>query len=207
MIQSFIDASDMSVSHRNFFNNLADEWDTLVEDNPDLEKYMKQFGVNRGDRVLDVGAGTGRLTAMLSKMVGPDGLVVAVDFSEKMLSIAKERLNSNNVRFICADACTLSLADQSFTKVICFSTFPHIIDKKNALQEFYRVLSVGGKCLILHTCSSDKLNSFHASLNGIVRHDTLPSAKSLALLLKSLNFSVNFFERSDLFWVEGEKPY
>ena len=60
-------------AHRNYFNQLAHEWDSLVSFEPILFDYLNQFGVSNGDRILDIGAGTGRLTKLLSGMVGKDG--------------------------------------------------------------------------------------------------------------------------------------
>ena len=67
----------MVETYRHYFNQLADTWHSRVDHQSDLTSYMKRFGVRSGDRILDVGAGVGRLTRCLVQMVGPRGFIVA----------------------------------------------------------------------------------------------------------------------------------
>jgi len=196
----------MSKNHREYFNQIAPEWNANVSDDPMLQDYLIRFGVSTGDRVLDVGAGTGRMTAHLVDLVGPQGLVVAEDISDQMLKEAKRLLRGKTAHFTCADACTLSFLDDSFDKVICFSTFPHIRQPLAALQQMQRILRPGGKLLILHTCCSRQLNQFHASLNGVVCHDVLPRAQDMTPLLQQAGFKKKIIiENRELYWVEAIK--
>ncbi len=55
--------------------------------------------VGDGDHVLDVATGTGDLAFELARRVGPNGLVVGVDFSERMLALAREKADGAAVRF------------------------------------------------------------------------------------------------------------
>ena len=45
-----------------YFNRLAPEWDRMMPPEPRFREWFARFGVARGDRVLDIGAGTGRAT-------------------------------------------------------------------------------------------------------------------------------------------------
>lgn len=194
----------MSLSHRHYFNNLAQTWDNGAEKG-DLSPYMQQFGVIGGDRILDVGAGTGRLTALLIKLVGCDGQVVAADLAESML--LRTRQINPLILCICTDACELAITENFFDKVICFATFPHIVRPLHALKEMRRVLKPGGRMLILHTCCSRKLNQFHAGLEGVVCHDHLPRAEELQTPIFATGLQVvKLIERPDLYWVEMIKP-
>lgn len=196
----------MPKAHREYFNQIAPEWNAKVSAEPFLHDYLIRFGVSTGDRVLDVGAGTGRMTSHLLDLVGPQGLVVAEDISDRMLKEAKRFLRGKEVYFACADVCTLSFAEAYFSKVICFSTFPHILQPLTALKEMNRVLRPGGKLLILHTCCSRQLNEFHASLNGVVCQDVLPRAQDLIPLLHQAGFrNKEVTENEELYWVEAVK--
>ena len=55
-------------------------------------------GLSPGDRALDVATGTGDLALELGHRVAPDGTVIAVDFSEQMLKLAREKLVSRGLR-------------------------------------------------------------------------------------------------------------
>ena len=197
----------MSRAHREYFNQLAPQWNTKVSDDPILYHYLVRFGIAQGDTVVDVGAGTGRLTSHLSNLVGSQGRVVALDIAERMLSEAKWSMQHNHTVFVCSDICTLTLKSDCFDKVICFSVFPHILDPQSALQEIYRVLRPGGKLLILHTQSSQRLNAFHASLNGVVNRDLLLPVEKVELLAIQAGFhSQSLSESEDLYWAEFIKP-
>lgn len=54
------------------------------------KKLIAKIPVGAGDKVLDLGCGTGNLAVVLSELVGPEGKVVAVDPDEERIKIAKE---------------------------------------------------------------------------------------------------------------------
>ena len=76
-----------------------------------LSDYQKKTGqtlvkfsrVKRGEKVLDLGCGTGHLAAVLSEVVGPEGRVVAVDPDGERVKIAREKYSRPNIEFLVAD--------------------------------------------------------------------------------------------------------
>lgn len=206
MNPSLLTVTSQPVTHRDYFNHVAPVWDNMVAYEPELENYMKKFDVRQGDVVMDIGAGTGRLTAILQKLVGSAGQVIAGDISEQMLTIGKKIHPADHCQWICADVCRLPFQDGFADKVICYSVFPHIKQPVIALQEIFRVLRSGGKALILHSCCSRKLNQFHAKLNDVVCFDRLPASRDLACLLEQAGFSaVKAIENPGMYWVEALK--
>ena len=196
----------MSNAHRDYFNNLAPEWCANMTDAPEFRDHLIRFGVTFGDCVLDIGAGTGRMSKHLSNLVGSDGMVVAEDIADRMLSEGRRLLGNHRMHWLCDDVSALALRNDVFDKVVCFSAFPHFQDPLKALQEMHRVLRPGGKLLILHTCSSRELNAFHASLEGIVCRDILPRAEEMVPLLKKVGFREKKISETDgLYWVEASK--
>jgi ubiquinone/menaquinone biosynthesis C-methylase UbiE len=196
----------MSRSHREYFNQLAPEWNTKMTGEPEFRDYLIQFGVSQGDWILDIGAGTGRMTKQLIDLVGKEGLVVAEDIAEEMLSEGKRLLRSPHPQWLCDDVLALAFRECVFDKILCFSAFPHFMNPRAALKEMHRVLQLGGKLLILHTCASHRLNEFHASLDGIVRYDRLPPVREMVPLLKQTGFTPKHIrEEEDLYWVEAIK--
>ena len=94
------------------------------------------LGPVRGLRVVDLGCGTGRHTARLCRA---HAKVTAVDFSEGMLSKAREKTN-DPVEFIQHDlASTLPFPDQSFDRVISCLVLEHLKD----LSGFFSRSSTG----------------------------------------------------------------
>lgn len=196
----------MSDSHRDYFNRLAPEWNRMVPQESRLKEYLIRFGLAEGDRVLDAGAGTGRTTAMIRECIGPSGHAVAQDAAESMIYEARKSFSDSNILFLCSDIHRLPIRNNSFDKILCFSAFPHFQDQFKALSEMHRILKINGKLLILHTCSHQTLNAFHASLEEPVRHDQLPSPEDMRRLLEKTDFRVvRSDETEDLYWVEAQK--
>ena len=83
-----------TVSRRAFFNEIADSWDKRFQ-TQELTKFLEQlvpnFGLSPGQKVLDVGAGTGILIPFLLRAVGPTGQIEAVDYAEKMANICRSK--------------------------------------------------------------------------------------------------------------------
>ena len=106
---------------------------------------IERLRIAPGERVLDVGAGTGRLAAYVAELVGPAGEVVGIDPLGHRIAIAQSRSGAN-VRFATGQAEDLSaFADASFDVVYLNSVLHWIADKPRALAEAHRVLRPGGR--------------------------------------------------------------
>jgi SAM-dependent methyltransferase len=196
----------MPETHRDYFNRLAPEWEARMPVRPEFRDYLEKFGVERGDRILDIGAGTGRMTRLLLEFVGADGRVIAQDIAERMLIISRENVRDDRSFYCCENVSNLAYRNETFDKILCFSAFPHFRDKPRALSEMARVLKPGGQLLILHICSSDRLNAFHASLDAPVHRDRLPDVETLACMFEEAGLrAVVLEETDDLYWAEAKR--
>ena len=104
-----------------------------------------------GQRVLDIGGGTGDLALAFAKKVGPMGQVVHTDINEAMLRIGRDRLLDAGVILPTAvcDAEKLPFPDGHFDLVSVAFGLRNMTHKDAALREMARVLKPGGKLLVL----------------------------------------------------------
>jgi len=110
-------------------------------------------GVRRGQRVLDLAAGTGDLSARFSGLVGPEGLVVFSDINAAMLGRGRERMlnegHAGNLRYVQADAQYLPFPEASFDCVTIAFGLRNVTDKQLALNAIFHTLKPGGRLLVL----------------------------------------------------------
>jgi ubiquinone/menaquinone biosynthesis C-methylase UbiE len=105
-----------------------------------------------GQRVLDVGSGTGRLAFAVADRVAPGGSVDGVDAGSEMVARAKKnnRRRRLPVTFTVARAQQLPFPDASFDAVTSTLVLHHVApdDREAAVAEIRRVLRPGGQVLI-----------------------------------------------------------
>jgi len=102
-----------------------------------------------GNRALDVATGTGDLAIALAERVGDDGEVVAVDFSERMLELARAKVNGLPVRFEIANALALPFGDDEFDAATVGFGARNFSDLDRGLREMVRVVRPGGRVVVL----------------------------------------------------------
>jgi O-methyltransferase/aklanonic acid methyltransferase len=108
-------------------------------------------GLNPGDRVLDVGAGTGATVVPAAKQVGDGGRVVGVDLAPGMVAQLARSISAGgmvNAEALVADAEDLPFPGESFDVVLCAFTLFFFADTDRALAELRRVLVPGGALAI-----------------------------------------------------------
>ena len=105
-----------------------------------------------GQRALDVATGTGDLAFELAGRVAPDGEVVATDFSERMLEIARAKAAArptSGVRFEAANALALPYGDDQFDAATVGFGARNFSDLDAGLRELARVVRPGGRVVVL----------------------------------------------------------
>jgi ubiquinone/menaquinone biosynthesis C-methylase UbiE len=142
---------------RDFWNRVADDWQIQVGNEGDRNRFLNSdpvlwrfAGDVRGLDVLDAGCGTGYLSRQLYER---GARVVGVDFSERMIEIARNRSSDVDFRVdFCAEL--QSLGDGQFDLLVSNYVLMDVRDLDAAMRAFARVLKAGGCAVLIfsHPC-------------------------------------------------------
>lgn len=114
---------------------------------------VEQAKITKGKTVLDLGSGAGNDVFVARSMVGPEGEVIGVDMTPKMIELAKanaEKLKFDNVKFRLGEIENLPLSANRVDIVVSNCVVNLVPDKQKAFAEIHRVLRPNG-----HFCISD----------------------------------------------------
>jgi len=104
-----------------------------------------------GERAVDVGCGTGTEVRRLAGLVAPDGEAVGIEPDPGLREEAVRRAADAGAAatFLDADAGALPFEDGSVDVLRCERVFQHLADAEGAAREFARVLSPGGRVVVV----------------------------------------------------------
>jgi ubiquinone/menaquinone biosynthesis C-methylase UbiE len=142
---------------QNEFNRWAEsgEGPKMEQHHLDItEKTIRQMNLRPGERVLDLGCGSGWATRLLARIVsnGPEGFgqVVGVDVSDEMIRVARaESKDFGNVMYVWGSATQIPWEENFFDKVLSVESFYYYPDQERALAELFRVMAPKGRLFIL----------------------------------------------------------
>lgn len=159
---SEIDASQKNTKVASVFHSVASNYD-LMNDLMSFgmhhiwKKFLVQTSnVKKNMRILDIAGGTADLSILLAKKIGAQSAKFEVqmihsDINLSMLNIGRDKLINQGIFIpsVLCDAESLPFSDNYFDCVTIGFGIRNMTDKQKALREIYRVLSPGGKILIL----------------------------------------------------------
>jgi demethylmenaquinone methyltransferase / 2-methoxy-6-polyprenyl-1,4-benzoquinol methylase len=139
------------------FHSVAQKYDIMNDVmSAGMHRLWKKFtvetsGVKAGDHVLDIAGGSGDLSKLFAKKVGPTGGVILTDINASMLGVGRDRMLDAGLTIPAAqcNAEKLPFPDNSFDCVIVAFGLRNMTHKDVALKEMQRVLKVGGRLLVL----------------------------------------------------------
>jgi ubiquinone/menaquinone biosynthesis C-methylase UbiE len=142
---------------RAYYNKISRFYDLLSDRS---EAPMRKAGLDllqprAGEKILEIGFGTGRTLAALARAVGSEGKVFGIDLSDRMVRLAKKNLIKSGllqrVRLRCGDATQLPYTAGSIDAVFISFTL-ELFDTPeipNVLNECKRVLRSGGRIVVI----------------------------------------------------------
>lgn len=150
------------------FYDLIQRW--LVRDVIYKRRLIEQAQIQPGQRVLDLGCGTGTLAIMV-KQAQPEAEVIGLDADPQMLGVARAKAVEAGVAVAFDEGMTFALPypDASLDRVLSSIMIHHLKtpDKERTAQEIYRVLKPGGQ---LHIIDFGKPSSLYGKLLGPFLH-------------------------------------
>lgn len=183
---------------KTFFNEKAEIWDKITVHNLQKVQYIAELlGLRSDDKILDVGTGTGILIPFYERYL-VTGSVVAVDYSEKMIEVARLKYPEKEhsmISYLVSDVYELKY-DACFDLVMCYSCFPHFVDQPLATKILSRALKKGGRIVVAHSDSAKTINGVHTNGGVEIGNDFLPSMYLLKQMMKENGLTVTF-ERDD----------
>jgi len=152
-----VDEEDKARQVAGVFKAVAGHYDVMNDlMSAGLHRLWKRFAADAcllrpGQRVLDVAGGTGDMTRLFARRVGPAGTVWLTDINGAMLGQGRDRLLDEGLVVPVAqcDAERLPFPDRSFDCVCVAFGLRNMTHKDRALAEFRRVLRPGGRVVVL----------------------------------------------------------
>jgi len=136
---------------------------------PHSRRFLLNVGLREGLSVLEVGCGSGNMTAFLAERVGPVGRVVAVDASPLQIDIAGElcsKAGHRNVTFVCARAEALDLPGQRFDLACCRLVLMHLREPGPVVARMAALLVPGGTL----ACEEPSTSTLHTLPRSEIFH-------------------------------------
>ena len=166
-------------------SDIESGYEILKDEYSTLEGYVKDADlklgcgvptevaqIKSGDTVVDLGSGAGNDVFVARAIVGEQGKVIGLDFTEEMIKKAiknNEKLGYNNVEFRLGEIENMPLDNEIADVVISNCVLNLVPDKHKAFSEIYRILKPGA-----HFCVSDIV------LKGIMNEEFKKSASLYA---------------------------
>lgn len=142
-----LDLNDYKQQIANLYNRRSPTYDESEWHRRICQHLLEYSHIRSGQRILDIGTGTGHLAIAAAEIVGDRGQVVGVDIASEMLEQARakvEALGIRNIEFQLADAELLSFPTNSFDRILSANMFPLIEHKEATLRLWYGFLKPGG---------------------------------------------------------------
>lgn len=179
----------MNQSEIEFFDALAPTWDANeIRSTPErIKSILGKLKISKGMNILDLGTGTGVLVPYLSEMIGENGQVTAIDLSEGMLSIARQKYGHlKNVDFLKIDFEEEQIPGK-YDIAFLYSVYPHLHAPADTIEWLFKMnMKPDGMIVIAFPSDENFINNIHHEKKA--EHDHLPPAHVLAEIIKNWGY-------------------
>ena len=110
--------------------------------------FLNFVGDKLNGNLLEIGCGIGKTTSWLNKKY-PKVKIIAVDYDDGQIEIAKKNQKMKNIKFVQGDATKLKLKNSYFDYVIETNVFHHISNYTEAIREVKRILKKNGSFYLM----------------------------------------------------------
>jgi demethylmenaquinone methyltransferase/2-methoxy-6-polyprenyl-1,4-benzoquinol methylase/phosphoethanolamine N-methyltransferase len=167
---------------------------TLGRERAMRARILDAASVKLGDKVLDVGCGTGTLAVAASERVGQAGAVYGVDAAAEMVARAQRKAQVAGLpaTFQVAPAQSLPFANQHFDVVLCTLVLHHLpaAARAQALTEMRRVLKTGGRLIVVEIGAARGLHALLDPAALLHGHKTKHIMAEIEALLRQTGFKL-----------------
>lgn len=191
-----------AADRRAAFGARAATWDaakTPATVQSGVERGLALLGDLHGLRIVDLGAGPGRLPPFLLPSLA-DGRIVAVDFTPEMVVRGALEVRDPRVTWLCRDVLETGLEDACADLVLCFNAWAHFPDGRAVLREARRWLAPFGRLLLWHDLGRERLAEVHRRAGRAVSDDLLPPVEAVAADAREAGLVVERAEEDDRSW-------
>ncbi|MBN1169483.1 class I SAM-dependent methyltransferase [Candidatus Micrarchaeota archaeon] len=114
------------------------------------KRLIEKLELKKGQRVADIGIGTGANVPFIHEQIGPEGEIFGIDISREMLNKCRKNLDKWGIKadLMLGDAEELPYNDRSFDAILCFGIFNHVDNPDKLLKEIMRIATPGAKIVI-----------------------------------------------------------
>jgi len=154
---------------------------------PFTEVLIARAEPRSDDRILDVGCGTGIVSRMVSRLLGPSGSVIGLDIDQEMLTVARSWVpaDGGQVGWREGDAAEMPFDDAEFDLVLCQAALQFFPDRIAALLEIHRVLAPSGRVVVSVFRSIERNPAYEVLAQALERHVS-PEAGAMRRAIFSL---------------------